>query len=177
MSLIRRFTSPPYYVLMISQIRMMHIFRGSVFYLRIYLSSLISLHFISFSYLSFDVFCFVNNRPKRGRLSVQYLPSCVLEIVDRNRHGLICLLVHTERNSPCSIEENVVSGVQFEKLHRRISALQRRTSYIHWGLVDENKEVRKLTPQNFIADAKQLVRWFYPKKLTTVMGGEDELKT
>ena len=28
-----------------------------------------------------------------GPLLVQYLPSCVLEIVDRNMHGLICLLV------------------------------------------------------------------------------------
>ena len=85
-------------------------------------------HSISFFYLSFDVFCFVNNRPKRGRLLVQFLTSCVLEIVNRNKHGLICLLVHTKRNSPCSAEENAVSGLQFEELHRRLSTSKKRMS-------------------------------------------------
>ena len=37
------------------------------------LSLFFALHFIP--YLSFDVICFVNNHPKRGRLLVQYLPT------------------------------------------------------------------------------------------------------
>ena len=81
-----------------------------------------------------------------------------MEIVDRNRHGLMCLLVHTERNSPCSTEENAVSGVQFEELHRRISAQQRRLCYILQSLVDEKNDVKELTPRKFIANVKQLVR-------------------
>ena len=121
----------PYYPRMISQNRMMHIFRGSVFYLRIYLLSFIFLHipFHSFIYLSmYSVLSTIVQ--KGGDCWCNSCPSCVLEIVDRNRLGLICLLVHTERNSPCSAKENVVSGVQFDELHQRTSAPQRRMSYI-----------------------------------------------
>ena len=42
---------------------------------------------------------------------------CVLEIVDRNKYGPICLLVHTERKSPYTIEENAISGAKFEEIH------------------------------------------------------------
>ena len=70
-------------------------------------------YFISL-HLSFDVFCFVNNHPKGGRLLVQFLPPCVLEIVDRNRHGLICFLVHAKRNSPCGTEEECQLWCQVE---------------------------------------------------------------
>ena len=67
-----------------------------------------------------------------------YLPSCVLEIVDRNRHGLICLLVHTERNSPCCAEDyaedNAVPGEQFEELHRRLSTSKKINELYNFGL-------------------------------------------
>ena len=41
----------------------------------------------------------------------------------------------------------------------------------------EKNEVKELTPRMFIADAKQLVRWSRPKKLTGAMEDEDEVKT
>ena len=67
------------------------------------------------------------------------LPLCVLEIVDRNSHGLICLLVHTERNSPCSAEENAVSGVQFEELHRRLSTSKKMIKLHCFNLLIEEE--------------------------------------
>jgi hypothetical protein len=68
-----------------------------------------------------------------------FLAPCVLEIVDRNRHGLICLLVHTERNSPCSAEENAVSGVQFEELHRRLSTSKKMNELHRFNLLVEEE--------------------------------------
>jgi hypothetical protein len=138
---------------------------GACFIFIIISRLLLSFALHSIHYLSFDVICFVNSHPKRVRLLVQYLPTYVLEIVDRNRYGLICLLVHTERNSPYKTEENAVSGAKFEELHRSISVLQRRKSYICWRHVDEKINVKELTPRKFPAEAKLLVRCC-PKKLT-----------
>ena len=66
-------------------------------------------------------------------------PSCVLEIVDRNRHGLICLLVHTERNSPCSTEDFDVPGEQFEELHRRLSLSKKMNELHRFNLLVEEE--------------------------------------
>ena len=37
--------------------------------------------------------------------------------------------------------------------------------------------VKEMTPRKFITDAKQLVRYVRPKKLTAAMEDEDEVKT
>jgi hypothetical protein len=102
---------------------------------------------------------------------------CVLEIVDRNRYGLIYLLVHTERKSPYITEGNAVSGAEFEEFHQSISALQRRTSYICWSHLVEKIDVKKSTPRKFTAEAKLLIRYSHPKKLTAMMEVEDKVKT
>ena len=52
--------------------------------------------FAEAKFLNFDCFLLF-----RYECWCNSFPLCVLEIVDRNSHGLICLLVHTERNSPC----------------------------------------------------------------------------
>ena len=83
----------------------MHTFRGSIFifkliieftfgtFLATYLSTLRCL-----SILSTIV-------QKGGDCWCKFLAPCVLEIVVRNSEGLICLLVHTQRNSPWSIKK------------------------------------------------------------------------
>ena len=144
----------------------MHIFRGRA------LSSWLSLFFYYPSHFVESIYpsmCSVLSTiiQKRGRLLVQYFPSSVLEIVNRNRHGLICLLVHTERNSRCKPEKNVVFGMKFGERHWRLSVLQRRSSYICWRCVDDKIDEKELTPRKFIAEVNQLVRSFCPKKLTT----------
>ena len=116
------------------------------------LSSYLSLvsHFSSHSLIYLSMYSVLSTIvQKGGDCWCNSLPLCVLEIVDRNSHGLICLLVHIERNSPCSAEENAISGVQFEELHRRLTTSKRRTSYILWRLVDEKNEVKELTPRKF----------------------------
>jgi hypothetical protein len=53
---------------------------------------------------------------------VQYLPTLSLEIVDRNRYGLMCLLVHTERKvhtQPKRKLSPVLSSRNFTKAHLR----------------------------------------------------------
>ena len=123
---------------------LIHIFRGSVFYLRTYLSSLILLH-ISFHSLIYLLMCSVLSTivQKGGDCWCKFLAPCVLEIVDRNRHGLICLLVHTERNSPCSAEDYaedyVVPGEQFEELHRRLSMSKKINELHSFGLVGRRR--------------------------------------
>jgi hypothetical protein len=107
-------------------------------------------------YLSLDMSCVLRVRHgllvKKPQVNwalfvlAQYLLFCVLEIVDRNRCWLICLLVHTERNSPQRTEENAIFGVKFEELHRRISEIQRRFSYIFRSLAGVKIDVKKLTP-------------------------------
>ena len=105
---------------------LMHIFRGSVFYLRNYLSSLIFLHILFHSLIYLSMYSVLSTIvQKGGDCWCNLLAPCVLEIVDRNRHGLICLLVHTERNSPCSAEEYDDPGVQSEGLHQRLYTSKR----------------------------------------------------
>ena len=112
------------------------------------------------------------NTPWRNRGSrivfmlVQFLPSCVFEVGDRNMYGLICLLVHIERNSPYRTEENAISDAKFEELHWSISTLQRRMSYICWRHVDEKIDVKELSPRRFYAGAKHMFWYGHPKKLT-----------
>ena len=142
---------------------LIHIFRGSVFYLRTFLSSLIFLH-ISLHSLIYLSMCSVLSTivQKGGDCWCKFLAPWVLEIVDRNSHGLICLLVHTERNSPCCAEayaeDNVVPGEQFEELHRRLSTSKKINELHNFGLWSKKNEVKEMTPRKFIADAKQLVR-------------------
>ena len=57
----------------------------------------------------------------RHGVGANFIAPCVLEIVDRNSHGLMCLLVHTERNSSCSTEGYDIPGEQSERLHRRLN--------------------------------------------------------
>ena len=83
----------------------MHIFRWACFIFVNISHLLLSSHYIPFIIYPSMWSVLSTIIQKGGDCWCNICLPCVLEIVDRNRHGLICLLVHTERNIQYRTEE------------------------------------------------------------------------
>ena len=79
----------------------MHTFRGSIFIFELIIEFTFGTFLVTYLSTLRCLSVLSTIVQKGGDCWCKFLAPCVLEIVDRNRHGLICLLVHTERNSPC----------------------------------------------------------------------------